>query len=172
VGKHLSSKNHIGDRSVLQPVHRHKEQIIVGADIGQLYERSYGEITASNTHRFTDCDYSDYYIKYVDWAAENNIIYGYGDDLFGPNVPITREQLAAVIYRFADFFRVLPNNMDAALNYPDAKSISGFARNAALYCQSTGIITGRFGGELSPKEAATRAEIAAIIQRFIEVVLG
>jgi hypothetical protein len=139
--------------------------------IGRLYERSYGEIETMSAHAFTDCDYGAYYGKYVDWAAENGIITGIGGSLFVPNREITRQEMAAILYRFADFLGVLPDDMDTALSYPDADSISSYAKNAALYCQSTGIITGRDGGSFVPQGTAARAEVATIIQRFVESVL-
>jgi len=58
------------------------------------------------------------------------------------------------------------------LKYPDAESISGYAEVAARYCQSTGIITGRGGGSFAPQRTATRAEVAVILERFIEYTLG
>ncbi|HWQ75343.1 MAG TPA: S-layer homology domain-containing protein [Syntrophomonas sp.] len=139
--------------------------------IGRLYERSYGEIEVSDAHAFTDCDYNDYYGKYIDWAAENNIIGGYGNGKFGPNDQITREQMAAILYRFAGFLNVLPANLNTALYYNDSGSISGYAKNAALYCQTTGIIGGRSGGMFAPQATATRAEVATIIQRFVELIV-
>ncbi|NLO49281.1 MAG: S-layer homology domain-containing protein [Clostridiales bacterium] len=108
----------------------------------------------------------------ADWAAENGILDGYGNGKFGPDDPVTREQMAAIMYRFADFLGVLPDDMDTALNYPDAGTISSYAEKAALYCQSTGIITGRDDGRFVPQGTATRAEAAAIIQRFVESVLA
>jgi hypothetical protein len=60
--------------------------------------------------------------------------------------------------------------MDTVLDYPGAESISDCAKTSALYCQTTGIIGGRAGGVFAPKETATRAEVAAIIQRFVEAV--
>ncbi|MEA4955692.1 MAG: S-layer homology domain-containing protein [Pseudoflavonifractor sp.] len=139
--------------------------------IGRLYERSYGEIEASGTHSFTDCKYDDYYGKYVDWAAEEGIIGGYGNGEFGPNDQISREQMAAILYRFADFLGALPADTGAALAYPDAGSISSWAQSAAKYCQQTSIITGRDGGSFVPQGTATRAEVAVILERFIESVL-
>ncbi|MGE4276569.1 MAG: S-layer homology domain-containing protein [Lawsonibacter sp.] len=136
--------------------------------IGRLYERSYGELEAMSTHAFTDCDYKDYYGKYVDWAAENGIVGGYGNGKFGPGDPVTREQMAAILYHFAEFLGALPNDMDTELSYPDADSISSYAKNAALYCQSTGIITGRDGGSFVPQGTATRAEVAVVLERLIE----
>lgn len=139
--------------------------------IGRLYERSYGEIEAAETHSFTDCDYDDYYGKYVDWAAKEDIIGGYGNGEFGPDDQISREQMAAILYRFADFLGVLPADTGTELDYPDAGDISSWAQAAALYCQSTGIITGRDGGSFAPQGTATRAEVAVILERFIKNVL-
>jgi methylaspartate ammonia-lyase len=80
--------------------------------------------------------------------------------------------MASILFRFADFLDLIPDSVDTVLKYPDAGSISDYAKTAALYCQTMGIIGGRSGGVFTPKETATRAEVAAIIQRFIEVVLG
>ena len=139
--------------------------------IGRLYERSFGEIASTSIHSFIDCDYGIYYGKYVDWAAENKIISGVDNSKFAPDTMVTREQMAAILYRFADFLGVLPNTMDTALEYPDEASISNYAKNAALYCQTTDIIAGRSGGVFAPQETATRAEVAIIIKRFIETVM-
>ncbi len=141
------------------------------AVIGRLYERSFGGIESSDTHAFIDCHYGSYYGKYVDWADENEIIMGIGSGKFAPDTLITREQMAAILYRFADFLSVLPDSMDTSLEYPDDASISSYAKDAALYCQTTGIIGGRTGGVFAPQETATRAEVATIIQRFIEAVM-
>ncbi|NCC67321.1 MAG: hypothetical protein EOM14_03865 [Clostridia bacterium] len=136
--------------------------------IGRLYERSYGEIEVSASHAFTDCDYDDYYGKYVDWAAKEGIIGGYGNGKFGPDDQITREQMAAILYRFAECLGVSTGSSDTTLTYPDAGAISSWAKSAAVYCQSSGIITGRDGGSFAPQGTATRAEVATIIRRFIE----
>ncbi len=136
--------------------------------IGRLYERSYGEITALNTNTFNDCNYNDYYGKYVDWAAKQGVIDGYGNGKFGPDDQITREQMAAIMYRFANFLDILPESMDSSLKYPDSATVASWAENAALYCQSTNIIAGRDGGQFAPKNTATRAEVAVILQNFVE----
>ena len=139
--------------------------------IGRLYERSYGEIAAAGEHAFTDCDYEQWYGKYVGWAADNGIISGYGNGKFGPGDEITREGMAAILYRFAEFLKITSGDTGTKLTYPDAGDISSWARYAALYCQKTGIITGRDGGNFVPQGTATRAEVAAILERFIEHVL-
>lgn len=146
-------------------------RVMFTAVIGRLFERSFGGIESSDTHAFIDCDYGSYYGKYVDWADKNEIIMGIGSGKFAPDTLITREQMAAILYRFADFLSVLPDSMDASFKYPDAASISSYAKDAALYCQTTGIIGGRTVGVFAPQETATRAEVATIIQRFIEAVI-
>lgn len=149
--------------------------------VGRLYERSYGAIGVSGSPVFADCDYDAYYGKYVDWAAENGVIGGYGTGRFGPEDPVTREQMAAILHRFAEFLGALPEDSAsapavpdpaAALNYPDSGSIASWAKDAAAYCQDTGVITGRTGGIFAPRETATRAEVAAIVRRFVESVVN
>ena len=140
--------------------------------IGRLYERSYGEISVSDAHAFTDCNYNDYYGKFVDWAAENNIIQGVGGGIFQPDRQVTRQEMSVMLRRFAEFMKLSAStSTGAALNYSDASSIAAWAKDAALYCQETGIITGRDGGNFAPTETASRAEVAAITQRFVKLVL-
>ncbi|MPM07425.1 hypothetical protein SDC9_53731 [bioreactor metagenome] len=141
--------------------------------IGRLYERSYSEISISDAHTFTDCNYDDYYGKYVDWAAKNGIIQGVGGGLFQPDRQVSRQEMAAMLYRFAEFIKLSTStSTDATLKYSDVSSIASWAEDAALYCQETGIITGRSGESFAPTETATRAEVAAIIQRFVELTVN
>ncbi|MBP1760983.1 MAG: hypothetical protein H6Q64_525 [Firmicutes bacterium] len=140
--------------------------------LGRLYERSYGAIASASSGNFTDVNYTDWYGKYVNWAAENNIISGVGGGKFQPDTQITRQEMAAMLYRFAEYLDIAPaGGSNTALTYSDASSISDWAAGAALYCQKTGIITGRDGGTFVPKGTATRAEVAVILERFINNVL-
>ena len=139
--------------------------------IGRLYERSCGALTTSETHAFTDCDYSEWYGSYIGWCSENGIIEGVGGGLFEPGREITRQEMAAVLYRFAQFLEASGASSDTALNYPDAAEIDSWAREAASYCQETGIIGGRDNGRFAPQETATRAEVATILERFVETVV-
>ena len=138
--------------------------------IGRLYERSYGSLVVSGTHSFTDCDYDSWYGSYIDWCSENGIIEGIGGGLYKPDRDITREEMAAILYRFVKF--VGASSVDYAttqLAYPDAARISGWATDAAKYCEQTGIIVGRDNGYFVPQGTATRAEVTTILERFIEV---
>lgn len=139
--------------------------------LGRLYERSYGEIVASPNHAFDDCDYTVYYGKYVDWAAANGVITGYGGRKFGPDDKITREQAAAMIQRFASFLGVLPENLTGTPDYPDAGLIAEYAQKAALFCQNAGIITGTDAGVFDPRANVTRAQVSAIVTRLIKYVI-
>ena len=137
--------------------------------IGRLYERSYGKLSEKDDSKFADVDNDAYYETYINWASENNIITGIGGGLFKPDREITRQEMAAILYRFAEFLNTLPSDSEKTqLNYQDASEISSWATEAAVYCQQRGIITGRSGGNFVPQGTATRAEVAAILQRFIE----
>ncbi len=144
------------------------------AVIGRLYERSYGKITTTGTgNKFADVDYDEYYGEYVAWAVENSIIDGVRKDRFEPDRKISREEMAVMLYRFAKSPDLPVTALDGSqLSYPDASAISAWATDAASYCRQTGIISGRDGGKFVPKGVATRAEVAVILQRFIENIVN
>ncbi|WP_244213838.1 InlB B-repeat-containing protein [Paenibacillus barcinonensis] len=141
--------------------------------IGRMYERSYGPLETKGTRIFTDTQYDSWYGAYIDWAYQNGIIQGVGGGKFEPNRTVTRQELAAMFYRFADFLKLKDANTlsQAQLTYSDASSIAAWAEQAAMYMQETGIMTGRAGATFAPKNVATRAEVAAMFKRFIEHVL-
>ena len=137
--------------------------------IGRLYESSYGKLLKKDNHAFTDVDYDADCGAYIDWTSENSIITGIGGGLFKPDREITRQEMAAILCRFAKFLNVFPSGSEKTQpNYSDAADISSWATEAAMYCRQTGIITGRSGGNFVPQGTATRAEVTAILQRFIE----
>lgn len=137
------------------------------AAIGRLYERSYGQLESSGSRTFADCNYDDYYGKYVDWAAENGIVKGYNEETFMPNRAISRQEMATLIYNFAQFMDALPETPDTELKYTDSDEISDWAKQAALFCQTTEIIKGVGGGVFAPNDTSTRAQAAGILKNFI-----
>ncbi|WP_217595660.1 S-layer homology domain-containing protein, partial [Cohnella sp. GbtcB17] len=140
--------------------------------IGRLYERSYGPLAASSAHVFTDADYDSWYGAYLDWAASSGIIQGVGGNRFEPDRQVTRQEMAVMLYRFAQYIKADTSiAADAMPDYSDAAAIEAWARQAVLYGQQAGIFTGRGGNSFAPKETATRAEVAAILQRFIETIV-
>ena len=136
--------------------------------MGRLYERSYGFVEPSGEKVFTDCDYNEYYAKYLEWATEAEIILGYGDGLFGPNDEITREQMALIIFRFAKYLEVTPDELDTTLLYTDSNAIANWATQGALFCQSADLV---LDPEFRPQAIATRAEAAELLTRFITFVV-
>ncbi len=135
--------------------------------IGRLYERSYGEIVPSGNNIFTDCNYNSYYGKYVDWAQETGLILGVGNGRFNPNGLITREQMAALLYRFAQFMNKVPQDIGVELPYADKSSISNWAADGVRFCQASGLLQGRKDNTFNPQGLASRAEVATIINRFV-----
>lgn len=132
--------------------------------IGKLYEHSFGSISGTGT--FSDVDAKAYYAKYVGWANENGIIKGIGENKFDPYANVTREQMAVIMYKFANLLNKTAV-ADVSLTYPDSASISSWAIEGAKYCQETKVIEGRTGGIFAPQESATRAEASVILQKFI-----
>ena len=112
-----------------------------------------------------------WYTKAILWAAENGIIKGYGDGTFGPNDDITREQLATMLYRYADSIDM---DMSAGentniLSFTDAESVSEYAMAAMQWACGEGLIVGMGDNMLAPLNNAKRCEVAAVIMRFCEL---
>ena len=117
---------------------------------------------------FADVDATAYYGTAVYWARLNGIAGGYDDATFGPNDPITREQMAAILYRYAQY-KGYDVSAKADLNkFTDADEISNYALEALQWANAEGLIKGKGDGVLDPKGQATRAEAAAILTRFCE----
>ncbi len=119
---------------------------------------------------FTDVASGAYYANAVAWANANGIVSGYGSGKFGPNDKVTREQLAAILYRYAQYkkYDVSVGEDTNILSYNDAQSISTYAIPAIQWACGAGVVTGKSGSKLDPKGNATRAEVAAMLMRFCE----
>lgn len=125
-----------------------------------LYRMS-GE-TAEAGSSFRDISSSAYYAAAVNWAANKGIVNGTSANAFSPNANITREQLAAMLYRYAG-----EPSVSADLSaYTDAVSVSPYAEKAIEWCVAKGILSGKTSTSLAPQDTATRAECAAMLQRF------
>ena len=119
---------------------------------------------------FSDVPGGAWYENAVIWASANGIVTGYEDNTFRPNAPITREQLAAVLYRYAQYKGMIgPTTPTSSPNgFPDAASISPYAAQAISWALGTGLLTGS-DGKLLPQGSASRAQAAVILQRFCEM---
>ena len=130
-----------------------------------------GEPTVTGRSSFTDVRSGAYYEKSVIWAAANGIVTGTDSTSFSPDAKVTREQLAAILYRYAQY-RKLDTDASAKLNsFTDADSVSAYASEALGWAVSEGLINGA-SGKLMPKGDATRAQVAAILHRFVKNVLN
>ena len=117
--------------------------------------------------KFTDVASGQWFSNAIAWAAANNIVNGYSDTQFAPNMEITREQLAAILYRFAQF-KGYDVSIKGELNsFGDGAQVSDWAKEAMLWAVGVGIINGD-NGNLKPQGNATRAEVAIMLMRFIE----
>ena len=130
--------------------------------------RMEGSPAPKGKNSFTDVEVGKWYADAITWTAENGIFAGYGKDKFGPEDPITREQLAAIFYRYADYKGydlTVKGNLD---KFKDADKITDYAKTAMQWAVGSGLVKGKSGNLLDPQGTATRAEIAAMLHRFIE----
>ena len=119
-------------------------------------------------YTFADVDAESWYGKAVYWARKNGIVSGYSDEEFAPNAEITREQIAAILRRYAEFKGVSGGEKGNLSRFTDALQISDWAKEHVEWAVGAGLLSGRDNGTLDPTGQATRAEVAAVLQRFIE----
>ena len=130
--------------------------------------RMEGSPVPKGKNSFTDVEAGKWYADAITWTAENGIFAGYSKDKFGPDDPITREQLAAIFYRYADYKGydlTVKGDLD---KFKDADKITDYAKTAMQWAVGSGLVKGKSGNLLDPQGTATRAEIAAMLHRFIE----
>lgn len=117
---------------------------------------------------FTDVEIDSWYGPYISWASQNGIVTGYGDGNFGPGNNITREQMAVLIMRYADYAGVTLPGINEGEEFTDQAQIEQYAVDAVGLAQKAGIITGKPGGVFDPKGTALRAEISTVTFRLIK----
>lgn len=120
---------------------------------------------------FTDVKDDAWYAKAVAWAAENGIVGGVGNNKFDPNGNITREQMAAILFRYAQKLGLDTSARADLSGFPDGGKVSAYANDAIRWAVAEGLINGS-DGKLLPQGNATRAQVAAILMRFIENVVS
>lgn len=125
------------------------------------------DIPASAGVRFDDVAMGQWYTAAVSWAAENQIVEGYNGS-FTPNNSVTREQIAAILYRYAKVTGVDTPERGSFAGFPDSDRTSGWAREAMSWAVGAGLFSGDDRGRLNPGGNATRAEVATLLMRFVE----
>ena len=143
-------------------------ETLTRAMIVKILYRIEGEPAGYRSSDFNDVESGRWYTEAVAWAAEKEIVKGYGNGKFGPNDPVTREQLAAILYRYTQYkgwsTAAASGNLDG---FKDAASVSSYAVDAMNWAVDEGLLKGA-NNKLSPKSNATRAQVAAIIHRYLK----
>lgn len=126
-----------------------------------------GTPTVSTANPFDDVAVGQYYADAVVWAAENQIVSGYGNAKFGPNDPITREQIAVIMMKYAQTKGYDVSARADLAKYSDTGAISGWAKEALAWANTAGLIQGD-GSKLNPGGKAQRCQVASILNRFVD----
>lgn len=126
-----------------------------------------GKPVVSSSGTFEDVASNTWYTDAVTWANTNKIVEGYGSGLFGPNDNMTREQMAAILYRYAEFKGYDVTAIDNLTAFTDARDVSDWALSAIKWAVAEELITGVTTTSLDPRGNATRAQVATILMRLI-----
>lgn len=121
---------------------------------------------AYNMGSFPDVPEGQFYTEASVWAREAEVISGYNDGRFGPSDNITREQMAVMMFRYANMLQLDVSERGNLGDFPDASKVSGFAWDALEWAVGKGLITGD-QGRVNPRGTADRAQCATIIMRFM-----
>ena len=124
-------------------------------------------VTNAEDAGFADVAANDWYATAVNWAASVGVVNGYEDNTFRPNAPITREQMAAILYNYADYKGYDVSARADLSDYADAASISSWAEDVLAWANAEGLINGMTATTIDPQGATTRAQTAAMFERFL-----
>ena len=126
-----------------------------------------GEPAVSGRSGFSDVTFNSYYEDAVTWAADNGIVNGTSASTFSPNANVTREQMAAILYRYAQYKKYNTAASSSLNGFTDQASVSGYATASLEWAVAEKLVNGS-AGKLMPTGNATRAQVAAILHRFVE----
>ena len=137
------------------------------AQLAAILWRMAGSPEPAQIRHFTDVPAGAYYEKAVAWCTEQGLVGGYGNNLFGPDDAITREQLAVFLFNFANYKKFDTSARADLSGYKDADKISAWALEAVRWANAEGILNGNSDNTLTPQGHATRAQVASMISRFL-----
>lgn len=132
-----------------------------------LYRLEGGPVVSGNSSPFNDVHTSDWYYDAVRWAERTGVVGGVGDGRFAPNTAITREQLAAMLMNYANYKHQNVSARADLSRYSDADRVSAWAEDAVAWANAEGYISGMTATTIAPQGSATRAQVAAILQRYL-----
>jgi hypothetical protein len=128
------------------------------------------DVDSYNESSFNDVKSDAYYMGYIEWAIKNNIIKGIGNGNFAPEQAITREQMAVIMSNYAKIMDIKLTQTHGENTFADSANISAYAKDAVQQMQMEGILRGKNGNLFDPQGTATRAEISAVLHRFVELI--
>lgn len=125
---------------------------------------------SNGTIDFADVGSEDWYTEAMKWATTNKIVSGYGNGVFGPKNNVTREQIATIMYRYANAIGVETTEQGSITKFKDGGNTSSWARNAMSWAIGAKLFSGDGQGNLKPTDSATRAEVATILMSFVKYI--
>lgn len=128
------------------------------------------DVSSYKESSFIDVTKDAYYIGYIEWASKNNIVKGVGNGEFAPDETITREQVAVMMYSYAKAMGITLPQIYEENTFVDSDKISTYAKEAVKFMQMAGIINGKNGNLFDPQATATRAEVSAVLSRFVKLI--
>ncbi len=132
------------------------------AMLAQTLYRAAGSLVVSGSNSFTDTAEGVWYADAVLWASRQGVISGYGNGLFGTDDPVTREQIAAILWRYAG-----SPAAEAGTDFADEADISAYAAQAVDWARASGVVNGADGNRFLPRDSATRAQVAVILRNYL-----
>ena len=162
-GKLLCAKNLISRSKSSKPLYCKARGMVVTL-LGRLADIDIADYSGAD---FNDVDTSQYYAPYVKWAAEKGIVKGVGEGNFAPDANISRQDLEAILYRYAEVMGIILPETETAAEFGDFGNIAGCAAAAVTAMQKAGIINGKPGNVFDPTGIATCDEVAAMLHRFV-----
>lgn len=130
------------------------------------------DVSGYEKSSFTDVKSDSYHMGYVEWANKNNIVKGMGDGKFAPDQSITREQMAVILQSYAKAIGFTLPKVHVENTFADGAKIGAYAKDAVKQMQMAGIISGKNSNLFDPQGTATRAEVSAVLRRFVELAIS
>lgn len=130
------------------------------------------DVSSHTKSSFTDVKSDAYYMGYIEWASKNNIVNGVGNGKFAPDQSITREQMAVIMSNYAKTIGYTLPKVHVENIFADNAKISAYAKDAVKQMQMAGVISGKNGNLFDPQGTATRAEVSAVLRRFVELAIS
>jgi hypothetical protein len=137
--------------------------------LGRLANADVSGYTKSS---FTDVKSDAYYMGYIEWASKNNIVNGVGNGRFAPDQSITREQMAVIMQNYAKVIGFTLPKVHVENTFADSTKINTYAKEAVKQMQMAGVISGKNSNLFDPQGTATRAEVSAVLRRFVELAIS